>query len=180
MSNHYPQVICSVLGGHGALTQVLLRRKEKLGPTTVVCRHVEFFLETRALTGEGQCSRHARVTRKVLHGAEKALACQSTPVLQPKSKPGFVVWGSFHWFSAESRHGRASSHHSPSCEIPRPLSFLHLSAHSSPISLSVFSASSLPPHPFRTRPLPSFLAVYSGSRKTQFHPCLSFSLPFIF
>lgn len=75
----------------------------------------------------GLSSRHARVTRKVLHGAEKALACQSTPVLQPKSKPGFVVWGSFHWFSAESRHGQASSHRSPSCKIPRPLSFLHLS-----------------------------------------------------
>lgn len=53
MFNHYPQVICSVLGGQGALTQVLLRRKEKLGQTTVVCRHVELFLETRALTGEG-------------------------------------------------------------------------------------------------------------------------------
>lgn len=129
-------------------------------------------------TGWG--SRHARDTRKVLRGAEKPLACQSTPVLQPKNKPGFVVWGGFHWLSAENRHGQASSHHSPSCKIPRPLSFLHLSAHPSPILLSVFSTSSLPPHPFRTRPLPSFLAIHSGSLKTQLHPCLSFSLLSVF
>ena len=87
-------------------------------------------------------SRHAQVTRKVLRGAEKALACQSTPVLQPKDKPGFVVWGGFHWLSAENRHGQASSHHSPSCKIPRPLSFSHLSAHPLP-SRSLYS----PHHP---------------------------------
>ena len=140
-------------------------------------------LRDTCFDGEGSaglCSRHAWVTRKVLRGAEKAHACQSTPVLQPKNKPGFVVWGGFHWLSAESRHGRASSHHSPSCKIPRPLSFLHLSAHPSPILLYVFSSSSLSPPPFRTRPLPSVLAVYSGSLKTQLHPCLSFSLLFIF
>lgn len=111
------------------------------------------------IDGEGRAgrgSRHARVTRKVLRGAEKALACQSTPVLQPKNKPGFVVWGGFHWLSAESRHGRASSHHSPSCKIPRPSSFLHLSAHPSPILLSVFSTSSFPPSSLQDQ-IPSLL-----------------------
>ena len=38
--NPYPQVICSILGGQGTLTQVLLRRKEKPGQTTVACRHM--------------------------------------------------------------------------------------------------------------------------------------------
>ena len=79
----------------------------------------------------GLCSRHARVTRKVIRGAEKVLACQSTPVLQPKNKPGFVVWGGFHWFSAESRLGRASSHHSPSCD---PEAFVFLAPLSPPLS----------------------------------------------
>lgn len=135
------------------------------------------------IDGEGRAgrgSRHARVTRKVLRGAEKALACQSTPVLQPKNKPGFVVWGGFHWLSAESRHGRASSHHSPSCKIPRPSSFLHFSAHPLPSCCLYSPHHPSLPHPFRTRSLPSFLAVHSGSLKTQLHPCLSFSLLSVF
>ena len=170
--NHYPQVICSVLGGQGTLTQVLLRRKEKLGQTTVVCRHVELFLETRALTGAGVLAWAADThglpgrcfmeQRKLLL-ASRLLSCS------PRASQAL-------WFGAAStgslqRADTARPVHTaapPARSLGLCLSCIYLSAHSSPIppssSLQDQTPSLLPCRLLRLLqdPIPSLSFIFSS------------------
>lgn len=110
---------------------------------------------------------------KVPHGARKAPTCQLTPVLQPRNKQVFVVWGCFHWLSAKSRQpGPALCRPSrkipglyhPCFSKPNPLPSHHLYF---PCLLSLL---------IHSRPILSFHLCHAPRLpQDPLHSCLSFS-----